>query len=148
MPKLREDQAAIHVQVYDPTTGNPILDSVVWASMDGGDIEATDTKTRPGGMGDEENLGGPRTRSDCTVERQYTNDVLHPLIPALERATGGGAGKISWTPLDGDGNPNGQTESITGILKGVKKPKWDANASNTAFLVLTFGCNATPTVIS
>jgi hypothetical protein len=143
MPQLREDQAAIHVTV----TGSS-LDKNVWASMDGGDIEATDTKTRPGGMGDEVNLGGPPSRSDCTVERQYTNDVLHPLIAQLEALGGNAAMKVSWTPLDGDGNPNGSTYSITGVLKGIKKPKWDANTSGTAFLTLTMGCNATPAVVS
>lgn len=143
MPQLRDDQAAIHVTV----TGSG-LDKNVWASMDGGDVEAQDTKTRPGGMGAEKNLGGPPTRSDCTVERQYTNDVLHPLIPVLEALCGNAAMKVSWTPLDGNGNPNGSTESITGILKGVKKPKWDANAQGASFLTLTMGCDATPAAMS
>lgn len=143
MPQLRSDQTLIHVTI----TGS-FLDKSAWASMDGGDMTATDTKTRPGGMGDEKNLGGPRSRTDCIVERQYTNDLIHPIIANLESLCGTGAGKISWTTLDGDGNPNGPTESITGVLKEVKKPKWDANASGTAFLTLTFGCDATPTVLS
>lgn len=148
MPSLRSDQAAIHVSVFD-STGKSVLDTNVWASMDGGDLTTQDTKTRPGGMGAEENLGGPNTRSDCMVERQYTNDVIHPLIRTLEQLCGNAGAKITWTPLDGDGNKNGDTLGITGKLKGVKPPKWDANAQGAQFLTLTFGCDAKPvTVVS
>ena len=147
MPKLRSDQAAIHVSVFD-STGKNVLDSAVWASMEGGDITATDTKTRPGGMGDEESLGGPRSRSNCTVGRQYTNDVLHPLIPALERLSGAAAMKISWTPLDADGNQDGATHGISGKLIDVQTTKRDANAPEAMFLTLVMSANSAATVVS
>lgn len=139
MPQLREDQALIHVDV-----SGVALDNNAWTSMDGGDLEAQDTKTRPGGMGEELNLGGPTTRSDLTVMRQYTNDVLHPLIRDLEVACGSATMSVRYTPLDADGNPAGETHTITGKLKGVPKPKWDANAQGAAFLSLVMGCDATP----
>lgn len=147
MPKLRSDQAAIYVAAYD-TTGKNVLDNAVWASMDGGDESATDTKTRSGGMGEEESLGGPRTRSNCTVTRQYTNDVLHPLIPALERLCGAGAMAVSWKPLDADGNPDGDTHGISGRLIDVQTTKRDANSPEAMFLTLVMSSNSAPTVIS
>jgi hypothetical protein len=148
MPQLRADQAAVYVTVNDPATGANILDNLVWASMDGGDMQATDTKTRPGAMGDELNLGGPRTRTDCTVTRQYTNDVLHPIVRNLERVCGNAAGGVAWKPLDGDGNPDGANHGISGKLKEVMVSKRDANATEAIFLTLVFGCNATPIVVS
>lgn len=147
MPKLRADQAAIYVAVYDQT-GTNVLDTNVWATIEGGDMTATDTKTRPGGMGDEESLGGPRSRSNATLTRQYTNDVLHPLVPKLEALCGAGAAAISWKPLDADGNPDGDTHGISGILIDVQTTKRDANTSEAMFLTLVFSCNAAPTVAS
>ena len=143
MPQLRADEAAIHVSVNGSG-----LDKNVWTSMDGGDMSATDTKTRPGGMGDEVSLGGPRTRSDCTITRQYTNDVLHPVFVTLERLCGNASMSVSWTPLDGDTNPNGDTHGISGILKEVMRTKLDANASEAVFLTLVMSCNSSPTVVS
>lgn len=143
MPKLRADQAAIHVTV----TGSK-LDKNVWTSMDGGDMQATDTKTRPGGMGDEVSLGGPQTRTDCTVTRQYTNDVLHPIFPTLEALCGNGSMQVGWTPLDADGNKDGSTYTIKGILKEVTRSKLDANATEAVFLTLVMSCDSTPTVVS
>lgn len=143
MPQLRADQAAIHVSV----TGSG-LDKNVWTSMDGGDITATDTKTRPGGGGDEISLGGVRSRSNCTVTRQYTNDVLHPLVPQLESLAGEAAMSVSWEPLDGDNNPNGDNHGITGKLIEVMVTKRDANTTNEAmFLTLVMSCNAAPTIV-
>lgn len=141
MPQLRADQAAVYVAV-----GGVPLDKGVWTSMDGGDMQATDTKTRPGGMGDEISLGGPRTRTDCTVTRQYTDDVLHPLFPLLESRCGSAGMLVSWTPLDGDGNPTGaKTHGISGVLKEVMKTKVDANGTEAVFLTLVMSCHSTPT---
>jgi hypothetical protein len=143
MPQLRADQAAIHASVDGSG-----LDKNVWTTMDGGDMTATDTKTRPGGMGDEITLGGPRTRSDCTITRQYTTGMLHGLFPTLERLCGNASMSVSWTPLDGDGNTNGETHGISGKLKEVMRGKFDANASEAVFLTLVMSCNSAPTVIS
>lgn len=143
MPDLREDQWAIHVDVDGVS-----LPTKPWSSMEGGDIEAKGTKTRPGGMADEETLGGPQSRTDATVMIQYSNDVLHPLVPKLQQACGSRATSISYTPLDGDGNPNGETHTITGKLDTVHEPKKDSNSpSNAAFLSLIISCNV-PLLVS
>lgn len=147
MPKLRSDQNDIYVAVYNPA-GKNILDSGVWATMEGGDMSSTDTKSRPGGMGDEESYGGPRTRSNATVSRQYSTDILHPLIPLLETLCGAAAGKMSWRPLDPYTNPDGNTHSISGRLVDVQTTKRDANSPEAMFLTLVFSCSAAPVVIS
>lgn len=143
MPDLRSDQALINVSV--PGSG---LDNLPWTSMEGGDITVTPVKTRAGGGGYETNIGGPQTRSDCTVTRQYTNDVLHQLRPVLERLAGNTQMSVSWTPLDGDFNPNGDQHTISGKLDDVTVTKRDANAPESMFLTLVMGCDATPVVVS
>lgn len=142
MPKLRADQALIHVSVPGSR-----LDKLPWTSMDGGDISATDTKTRDG-FDAEESLGGPKTCSNLTVTRQYTNDVLHPLVPQLEQLCGENAMTVSWTPVDGDQNPNGDTHGRLGRLIGVSVTKRDRNGTEAMFLTLEMSCTAKPMVVS
>ena len=144
MPDLRADQALITVTV--PGSG---LDKAAWASLDGGDITATDTKTRPGGGGYEISLGGPPTRSNCTVTRQYTNDVIHSLIPVLESMAGSAGMSVAWTPLDGDYNKNGDTHTIKGKLIEVMTTKRDSQTTTEVmFLTLVMSCDAAPAVVS
>lgn len=135
MPFFREDQAAIHVSV----DGVP-LDNEVWSALEGGDSQAQNVKHRPGGMGDEIELGGPVSRSDLTVKRMYS-DVLHALIVNLENAAGKRVGTASYTPLDADGNVAGQTITYSGVLKSVTRPNAEANSNAAAELVLVFGVN-------
>jgi hypothetical protein len=92
-------------------------------------------------MGAAIELGGPVNRSDATVTRQYSNDVLHPVLLDLEAACGKASGTVSWTPLDADGNPAGSTITYKGILKTVTRPNFDGNASAAQFLTLVFGLN-------
>lgn len=141
MPNLREDQWLIHAQV----DGVNFPSTFSWTTMSGGDIEAQDTKTRPGGMLPEQSLGGPTTRSDCTVERNY-NSALHAYIVQLENAAGRATGRVSYTPLDANGNPSGGTVTLHGLLKGVKPPDKNANNTGAAFLALTFSCQVAASI--
>jgi hypothetical protein len=143
MPDLRSDSALITVSV----TGSG-LDKLPWASMEGGDITVTDVKTRPGGGPTEESLGGPPTRSNCTVMREYSNDVLHPLVPVLERLAGNTAMSVAYTPLDGDYNKNGETHTIKGKLIDITTTKRDNNAPEAMFLTLVMSCTSAPAVVS
>src|SRR5689334_17728635 len=99
---LRQDQATISVPVLPVRL--PFVKS--WATLEGGDLESEDTKTRPGGMVGQVNLGGPTTRTDATVGRPYTKE-LHPFIVPLEQVAGNGAMNISWTILDAKGSAAG-----------------------------------------
>lgn len=137
MPNLkREDQWLIKVGV----TGVNLPKVFSWTTMTGGDLDAEDVKTRPGGMLNQISLGGPSTRNDCTLERNYSN-ALHPFIVQLENVAGRAAMWASYTPLDGNGNPDGPTVTLTGKLKTVKSPDKNANNTNAAFLQLVMSCD-------
>lgn len=155
MPLLREDQAAITVQLggvnaLDPQdTPFSALTSAVnlgpnsgtWSSLEGGDVEAEDVFTRPGGMKAGVNLGGPSKRSDATVKIQYSF-ALDAILGQLEQLVGKRSMAVSWTALDADGLPNGNSQNtITGVLKQVMRPNFDANATGAGFLQLVMSCN-------
>lgn len=141
MPLLRQDQAAISVTV----TGVALPFIKSWTMLEGGDVEAEDTKTRPGGMLPQVNLGGPSSRSDCTVTRNYSA-ALHPYIVQLENVAGRAAMKVAYTILDANGVPSGPTVTMTGILKTVTRPNFDANATGAAFLSLVMGANVASSI--
>lgn len=138
---IRQDQATISVPSLPVSL--PFVKS--WAALEGGDLESADVKTRPGGMVGQVNLGGPTTRTDCTVTRPYTKE-LHPYIVALEEVAGRGAMAISYTILDAAGNVIGPTVTLRGILKNVTRPNFDSNAEGTAMLALVMGCNVTASI--
>jgi hypothetical protein len=134
---VREDTAIIHVTV----TGVNFPDIFSWTSAEGGAVTSNSTFTRPGGMVPGVQLGGPAERSDLTVKRQYTSD-LDPYLEALEAAAGSARMSVSWVPLGPDMNYNGNQHHITGILKEVQWPMFDANSNAAAFLTLVMACDA------
>ena len=138
---LREDQATISVPILP--VGLPYVLS--WATLAGGDLESEDVKTRPGGMVDQVNLGGPTTRTDATVTRPYTGE-LHPYITPLEEVAGSGAMAISYAALDANKNVIPPTVTLGGILKNVQRPNWDSNTNGTAMLTLVMGCNVASSI--
>lgn len=138
---LRQDQATISVPKL--SVGLPYVPS--WAMLEGGDLESEDTKTRPGGMLAQVNLGGPTTRTDATVSRPYTKEI-HPFLVPLEKFAGFGRMHITYTILGPNVNTGklttlGPTVTLTGILKNVTRPNWDANATGTAMFSLVMGCD-------
>jgi hypothetical protein len=86
------------------------------------------------------NLGGPAKRTDVTAKVQYSPN-LDAILPTLETFAGKRSMAVSWTILDADGNVNGATNTISGVLKQVMRPNFDANASNAGFLSLVMACN-------
>lgn len=138
---LRQDQATISVPVLPVAL--PFVKS--WASLEGGDLESEDVKTRPGGMVGQVNLGGPTTRTDATVMRPYTKE-LHPYVVALENIAGQGTMHVTYSILDANGNVIGPTVTITGILKNVTRPNFDSNASGVAMLSLVMGCDVASSI--
>lgn len=135
---VREDEAVIHAHLTD--IAPHWVEPYSWASLEGGDIEAEDVFTRPGGMKGGVNLGGPSKRSDVTIMCQYSSTV-HKSIIDLENAVGTGGMSVSYTPLDADANPNGGTVTLTGVLKAVTKPNFNANNSGVVFLGLVMSCD-------
>lgn len=138
---LRQDQATISVPVLPVAL--PYVKS--WATLEGGDLESEDVKTRPGGLVGQVNLGGPTTRSDATVMRPYTVE-LHPYIVALEEVAGLGTMHITYSILDTTGHVIGPTVTLRGILKNVTRPNFDSNASGVAMLSLVMGCDVASSI--
>lgn len=136
MPLLRQDQATISVSGLG--VGLPYVAS--WAMLEGGDLESEDTKIRPGGMLSQVNLGGPTTRTDATVSRPYSTD-LHPFMKPLEDRAGNQSMQITWTAMNASKQALGNVVTLTGILKNVTRPTWDANATGAAMLALVMGCD-------
>lgn len=141
MPNLRGDQFLLHAGI----NGVNIPSTFSWTSMEGGDLEAQNVKTHPGGMLPEQDLGGPTSRTDATMNRNY-NAALHAYFVQLENASGRGSMWMSWTPLDANGNPNGGTVTITGKVKGVKAPGRDANNTGPAYLSVMMSCDVESTI--
>lgn len=133
---VREDQFIIHVGV----DGVALPKTFSWTSKEGGDVTADSVFTRPGGLMPGIQLGGPGSRSDCTVKRHYTT-AIDNYVEALEAACGQAAMWVSWTPIDANQNPNGDTHLLTGILKEVQVPNYDANANAAGFLTLVMACD-------
>ena len=133
---VREDQFIIHAAV----DGVPIPSIYSWTSKEGGDTTSESVFSRPGGLQPGIQLGGPASRSDCTVKRHYTS-VLDSYVEALQAACGNAQMWVSWTPIDANSNPNGETHLITGILKEVMTPQYDANANAAGFLTLVMACD-------
>jgi hypothetical protein len=134
VPYIREDQADIRVSV----DGVPYGDS--WASVEGGNLEADDAKTRPGGMGREVAVGGPASRDDLTVATQMS-DVTAPWVPRLEARVGVGAVKVGITYLGPERTPVGQPRTTVGILKAVNTPDQASDSSDVGMLELVVSCH-------
>lgn len=127
---VRRDMANIQVFLDDVPVGD------LWATFEGGALEADDQKTRPGGMKAQKAIGGPTSRGDITVSTQFTDLMVQPAKDFEARA---GRGKITVTVtyLDQDGNQNGaRSFTRVGIVKSAQIPEVDVNAGDVAFLTV------------
>jgi|SRR5581483_172257 len=137
---LTEQQALIKAGVNQVA-----LPSVFsWTSLEGGDVEAQTVNTLPGGMQPAVALGGPAKRNAVTVKRPY-DTTTDNVIVQLENQVGKSGAWVSFTLLDAEGNPGAHTETITGVLKQVLRPNFDANGSAVAYLSLVIDPNAAAT---
>jgi hypothetical protein len=130
---IREDMADIRVSIDTGAGLVPFGDS--WATVEGGNLEADDAKTRPGGMGREISTGGPASRDDATVAIQLT-DVTATWIPTLENLVGYGRMKIGVNWMNANRTLTGTGFTRQGTLKAVNSPDLDASGSEVAMLEL------------
>jgi hypothetical protein len=129
MPYLRQDMAAIYVTVAGKRYGD------TWAEAEGGDLEADDAKTRPGGMGREVSVGGPVSRSDVTARIQLT-DVTVNWLKDFEKQAGVGDVLIRYAYLGRDRHVLGPTHSMRGTLKTVKRPDIKSDQNDVGMIEL------------
>lgn len=132
MSYIREDQADIRVTLDGVAYGDS------WKSAEGGNLEADNAKTRPGGMGRQVDLGGPAERDDLTVAIQLT-DANTAWISAFENRVGVGAVKVGITWLGPERTPVGKTHTRVGTLKGVNTPDLDSESSDASLLEIVVG---------
>jgi hypothetical protein len=119
----RQDQERVTVNVAGRDLG-------VWDTFSGGEADSDDTKHRPGGMGEEEALGGFRTRENFTVTRLYRLERDHGLAKFLDDQVSRGRVVATRTMLDRDRVPIGEPITFTGILKTFTHPEHDSNSSD------------------
>lgn len=125
MPYIRADMADIRVTV----DGQPYGDS--WMSVEGANLTADITKTRPGGMGREVAVGGQATRDDVTVSIQLS-DVVLGWHKRLESKVGNVRAKVALNFLGPNRLPTGITQTVVGVLAGANLPDMSADSADIA----------------
>lgn len=101
----------------------------------GGQVEAQDTKHRPGGMLPEISLGGVVSVENVTVRKLYDTE-MRSLFHQLASQVGKASATVSYQPLDADGNPSGRPTVYRGKLTRLMPPDADAGSNDAALLEL------------
>lgn len=127
MAGSRQDMERVTVTVADRALG-------VWDTFSGGEADSDDTQHRPGGMGEQESLGGPKTRGNFTISRNYRLERDHPIAKWLDSQAGIGRVVAVRQYLNPDKTPAGEPVTYTGTLKSVTPPDHDSNSSDAAML--------------
>lgn len=114
-----------------------------WEKFDGGDTKAKEVKNKPGKMGKEVSLGGPKSVTTITVSRAgRLNDK--PLQKRLRAKTGDATALVTETTLDRNGavySGADASETFSGVLIEVNRPTMDSNATAATRLELVISPN-------
>lgn len=108
----------------------------VFDTFSGGAKKGEQVKHRPGGMGDQEAVGGNSARDDFTVSRRFRLERDLPNEKALDALVNIGKVTASRQRLNPDKSPNGETLTYTGILSGFVLPDHDSDAAEKAMFML------------
>lgn len=140
MTYIREDQADISVSVMDPSGAwVPFFEN--WYSVEGGNLESDDGKTRPGGMGDEVSLGGPSSRGDVTVRIQQTDTVIAHHATLETRVIEDAPVKVGYQFLNRLKQPYDTTHTVMGTMKSAALADMDGGSSDAAFYTIVVSSN-------
>lgn len=104
-----------------------------WTTKSGGQVEAEDTKFKPGGMQPEISLGGVASVENVTISKLYDATMrskFHTLAALVGKATM----SVAYQPLDADGNPSGRAIVYSGRLIRVTPPDSDASSNDAAMI--------------
>lgn len=129
LKRLRKDQAHVTVKIDGRELGT-------FDTFSGGETTGSNTKYRPGGMGQEEALGGPPSVGDITLTRSYRRDRDSDLYKWLNARVGAAACVVKKHPLDADKNPFGSADVYTGLLTGATPPEHDSTSADAAMLAI------------
>lgn len=120
---MRQDQWSNTVTIDGTPMG-------VWDTFGGGDVEAEETKYRPGGMQPQVSLGGSTSVNNVTLSRLLGKEdwpVMHDLMSSR---VGKADVTVSRQPLDADGNPFGRPLVYRGKLQNVNPGDTDSNSAD------------------
>jgi len=116
----------------------------VWDTLSGGDVQATETKYKAGGMVPEVSLGGTVSVNNITLGRLLRAEQDWEVIRNLMAArTGKGEALVARQPLDADGNPFGRPITYTGKLLQVMPGDTDSNSTSAQAWQLVISTNGT-----
>lgn len=132
----RSDTYLLNVQVEHPRTG-AMINYTIWDKMTGGELTASTTSYRPGGMGPPISLGGQKTAANITVSRLYRLARDHDKVQDLLDGVGRSKMIVTRQPLDIEGNAYGKPIVWRGVLDGVKVPDVDSESSTAGIIELT-----------
>jgi hypothetical protein len=100
----------------------------VWSTLAGGDVGASETKFKPGGMLPERSLGGSVTVGNLTLTRLLDAPDWEPMRQLMINRVGKAPVVVARQPLDDDGNPFGKPLTYTGKLLNVNPGDTDSNS--------------------
>lgn len=117
----------------------------VWDKKTGGDVQATITKHRPGGMGPEETYGGQTEITDLVLtrvkKRKDRDDIAK--IAVLRNRIGRGHAVVVEQPLDQDANAYGPPSVHTGVLQRVSGADVDSTSNDADMYEVGISTNGT-----
>ena len=114
---------------YLTTLSIPGYGSVgIFDTFSGGDVVATPTKHRAGGMGPEKTYLSLPSYSDVEIGRVYDEGRDHELIAQLHSLTGNTYCFVAVQPLDQNGLPTLSPRTYYGRIAAVKDGKADSTS--------------------
>lgn len=120
---MRQDQWSNTVTIDGTPWG-------VWDTLGGGDVDAEETKYRPGGMGAQVSLGGQKSTGNITLGRLLVRSDWAAMKRLMTSRVGRARVTVSRQPLDVDGNPWGDPLVYSGTLQNVTPGDTDSNSSD------------------
>jgi hypothetical protein len=105
----------------------------------GGDIESETSKSRDGGSLKSESFAAPSETSDVVVSKIHRPRIHGPILKVWGRQVGMLRTTIKIWDTDPDLGPIGEpTVYADALLKGLKRPEFDANGGDVSMFELTF----------
>lgn len=117
---------SVTVQVQD------IGDTGVWDKCDGGEVDSSEKKYKPGAMAKELSLGGMQSVGNLQISRYYDLDRDGAIKKKLMAGAGNKECIVTKQPLDVNGVPYGAPDVYAGMLKMCKPPTSDSEGQNEA----------------
>lgn len=141
---MRQDQFAIHFSVTDPDSGAHV-NLGIWDKADGGDVDSTETKYRPGAGAEEITIGGAKTTGNLTIHRLCNRDVDGVDIARWMRWAGRARCTASIQYLTPNYDATGGPALVySGQIKKVTPPAPDSTAQGPAIVAIEISVAGLP----